>query len=105
MATKKSELAELKRIGATPVKNSGRGIMKGDGILGPFLVDIKEGVKSVTFNESMWAKIGADSVQNGLRQPLIVMSIGEQRPARIWAMSETMGMEMLEAWEEKHGKR
>lgn len=104
MADKKSELAELKRIGATPVKNSGRGINKGDGILGPFLVDIKEGQKSVTFNEDMWAKIGADSVQNGLRQPLIVMVMGEVRPTRVWAIGEAMALEMLEAWEEKYGK-
>lgn len=95
MADKHTEALELKRIGATPVKNSGRGMMKGDGILEPFLVDIKEGKKSVSFTESMWAKIGSDSIQNGRRQPLIVMVIGN---ARIWAMSEAMGMELLEAW-------
>lgn len=104
MADKHTEALELKRIGATPVKNSGRGIMKGDGILGPFLVDIKEGKKSVTFNQDMWAKIGSDSIQNGRRQPLIVMVIGEKNPSRIWAMSEAMGLEMLEAWREKYGE-
>lgn len=104
MADKKSELSELRRIGAKPVKNSGRGMHKGDGTLGPFLVDIKEGQKSVTFNEDMWAKIGADSIQNGLRQPLIVMSFGGTKTVRVWAMSEDMGREMLDAWEEKYGQ-
>ncbi len=100
MASKKTELYELERIGAKPVKNSGRGMMKGDGILEPFLVDIKEGKKSVTFSEDMWAKIGADSIQNGRRQPLIVMVIGD-KPSRVWAIGESMALEMYEAWIEK----
>jgi hypothetical protein len=38
-----SERAELRRIGATPHKNSGRGkIQKADGSLDRYIVDVKE---------------------------------------------------------------
>lgn len=106
MATKQSELAELKRIGATPVKNSGRGMYKGDGILEPFLVDIKEYSESFSVSRKSWAKLSTDSIQNGRRQPMFVLVLGDKegksQPVRVWVVGESMGQEMLEAWREKH---
>lgn len=103
MANKHTELAELKRIGATPVKNSGRGIWKGDGTLGPFLVDIKEYAKSFSVSRNVWSKLSTDSIQNGKRQPMLVLVLGDpegkQQPVRVWVVGESMGKEMLEAWE------
>lgn len=105
MADKHTEKLELKRIGATPVKNSGRGMKKGDGILEPFLVDVKEYDKSFTVSRDNWAKLGYDSIQNGRRQPMFVLVLGEEgkQPVRIWCVGESMGQEMLEAWNEKYG--
>ncbi len=102
MATKKTEALELERIGATPVKNSGRGVDKGDGTLGPFLVDVKEYSKSYSVSRENWAKITSDSIQNGRRQPLLVLVLGDEKPVRVWCVGESMGMEMLEAWNEKY---
>jgi hypothetical protein len=106
VATKQSELSELKRIGATPVKNSGRGLWKGDGILEPFLVDVKEYNESYSVSRKGWAKLSTDSIQNGRRQPMFVLVLGDKdkmaQPVRVWVVGESMGQEMLEAWREKH---
>lgn len=106
MADDKTELAELKRIGATPVKNSGRskGVAKGDGILEPFLVDVKEYTKSFSVSRENWIKLSTDAVTNGRRQPMFVLALQEEgkTPIRIWCVSEDMGMEMHQAWREKY---
>ncbi len=106
MATKKTEEAELKRIGATPVKNSGRGMWKGDGTFGPFLVDVKEYDKSFSVSRKVWAKLSTDSIQNGRRQPLLWLVLGEEdlQPVRVAVVGEAMFLEMLKAWEEKYGE-
>lgn len=101
---KKSELAELKRMGATPVKNSGRGQNKGDGVLEPFLVDVKEYDNSFSVSRDNWAKISTDSVQNGRRQPLFALALGKEgeQPVRVFVVGESMFHEMREAWLEKY---
>jgi len=55
---KMSEADEIKRDGATPVKNSGRskGIAKGDAILEPFLIDYKEYNKTFGVSKDFWAR-------------------------------------------------
>jgi len=108
MATKQTEEYELKRIGATPVKNSGRGLYKGDGVLEPFLVDVKEYTNSYSVSRDNWAKLSMDSIQNGKRQPMFVLVLGDKeskmQPTRVWVVGESMGLEMLEAWREKYGE-
>lgn len=106
MATIKTELYELKRVGATPVKNSGRGLKKGDGVLEPFLVDVKEYTNSYSVSRDNWAKLSMDSLQNGQRQPMLILVLGDKEskkpPTRVWVIGESMGLEMLEAWREKY---
>lgn len=101
-----SEEHELKRVGGTPVKNSGRskGIAKGDGILEPFLVDVKEYTESFSVSRKAWAKLSSDAITNGRRQPMFLLALGEEgkTPVRVWVVGERMGMEMLEAWREKY---
>jgi hypothetical protein len=99
-----NEQAEIKRVGGTPVKNSGRGLQKGDFILGPFLGDIKEYGKSFAVTQEMWAKISTDSIKNGKRQPTLRLVIGEEgKPrTRLWVIGDSMFQEMLEAWQEKY---
>ena len=97
----------MKRIGATPVKNSGRskGVNKGDCVLEPFLVDIKEYTQSFSVSRDVWKKLSSDAVTNGRRQPMLHLALqGDegQVPIRVWVVSEAMGMEMLEAWREKY---
>lgn len=99
-----SEAEEIKRDGATPVKNSGRGMHKGDAILEPFLVDYKEYSKSFGVTQEMWAKISTDSIKNGRRQPALKLVIGKEGEVRtrLWVIGNEMFHEMLEAWKEKY---
>lgn len=105
MADQKSELYELKRIGATPVKNSGRGAhKKGDGILydkddNPiYTVDVKEAKKSFGLTKSVWAKVTSDALQNQTR-PLLLAVIGEDEPRkRVVIVDEDMFLDMWEKY-------
>jgi hypothetical protein len=64
-----------KQMGAQLIKNSGRGIRKGDALWRDFVVDYKEG-KSFTVNEKVWAKICGDTLQHGAsKNPLIVLQL------------------------------
>lgn len=101
-----SESGEIKRMGATPVKNSGRGINKGDCTFGPFLLDIKEYSKSYTVSLSSWAKISTDAIKRGDgSQPGLFLVLSDGKiTQRVVVVGEKMWREMLEAWEEKHGR-
>jgi len=100
-----SEAEEIKRDGATPVKNSGRGVHKGDAILEPFLVDYKEYSKSFGVTQEMWAKVSTDSIKNGRRQPALKLVIGKEGEirTRLWVIGDEMFHEMLEAWRQVYG--
>lgn len=101
-----SEEFEAKRIGATMVKNSGRsrGIDKGDAILEPFLVDIKEYTESFSVSRKNWLKLAKDAITNGRRMPMFLLALQAEgkAPLRLWVIDEGMGQEMLEAWREKY---
>lgn len=101
MADAKSELYELSRIGATPQKNSGRGkFAKGDGVLDPFCVDVKESLKSFTLSRAVWAKITGDARQSGLLSPALKVVLGDENEAkmRMMIIDESMFLEMYEAY-------
>lgn len=63
MATNKSEANELRRMGAKVHKNSGRGMIKGDGSMSEFVIDVKEYNKSFTISVDAWAKICTDTMK------------------------------------------
>lgn len=77
---------------------------KGDCILEPFLVDIKEYDESFTVSRKNWAKLSADAIQNKRRQPMFFLALGEEgkQPVRVAVIGESMFHEMLEAWKEKY---
>lgn len=103
MADAKSEASEIRRFGGKPQKNSGRGaVAKGDATLGPFLVDVKEYEKGYTISLDNWAKICTDAVRAGRMQPALSIVLGKENRVRVWAVSERMFMEMLDAWQEKY---
>jgi hypothetical protein len=104
MATANSEKREIARFGGKPQKNSGRGkFNKGDAVLGPFTVDVKEYKKSYSLSRENWAKICTDAAKNG-NEPVLMLAIGDgAETVRIWAVGDQMFKSMLEAWEEKYG--
>lgn len=104
-----SEEFELKRIGAVPVKNSGRsrGIDKGDGIFHQFIVDVKEYTNSFSVSRDVWKKLSTDAITNGRREPALLLCLGEEgkAPIRVWVIGESSFLEMQEAWLEKYGEQ
>lgn len=109
MADKDSELYEIERLGFTPTKNSGRGHhQKADGIYySPFgdplfSVDVKESNKSFTLSESVWAKIATDAKKNRT-EPILKPVLGVAEPKdRLVVITESLFLDMLEAWKEKY---
>lgn len=78
-----SEAAELKRLGAVPQPNSGRGKHnKGDGILDDrWIVDVKEASKSFTLNTNVWGKVCTDAAQSN-KEPLLLAVFGDMGKPR-----------------------
>lgn len=105
MADAKSEKAELKIAGAKPQRNSGRNPWeKGDGVLPPFIIDIKEAKSSFTFNKKVWAKICADAIKHGM-EPALMIAIGENRETvRTWIIGDVMFKQMLSSWLKEYGE-
>lgn len=94
-----SELNELKRIGAAPQKNSGRGKhRKGDGVInGEFLVDVKEYAKGFRIDRNNWGKVCTDAASEGM-EPALFLVLGEENAprTRLWVFTEEMGNEYFE---------
>ena len=80
-----SEKQELKRIGATPHKNSGRGnIQKADGNLDRYIVEVKEYSKSFSINRDIWAKICTDTLKTDPeKSPVIMLVLGDETHRKI----------------------
>lgn len=99
MANDKTERSEINRMGGRPQKNSGRSkYQKGDAVLPPFIVDVKESLKSFTLNTSVWAKICTDAARHRL-DPALMICLGEGRDTtRLWVVSDTMFHIMLDAY-------
>lgn len=105
MADSKSELRELKRSGAKPQPNSGRGYkQKGDGKLGPFVVDIKEFSNEFGLSKKVWMKVSLDAVKSGNLEPALKVVLGDSESGllRLWVIQDDMFEQLLEAWMEKY---
>lgn len=100
-----TELEELKRDGAIPQKNSGRGsFQKGDGILGSFLVDVKEFSKSFSLSRAVWSKICTDAYTANNKIPTLKVVLGTgNSKVRLWVVEDYTFHLMREAFEEKYG--
>jgi hypothetical protein len=90
------EQAEAKRMGATPHKNSGRGVMKkGDATWKNFVVDYKHVGKSFTLNKDVWAKATTDALKSN-KDPAIVIVLGETSKTRLAVIELSLLEQMLE---------
>ena len=74
---KRTEKEEIKKDGAQGVKNSGRGMMKGDAKLGKFLVDYKHNEKTFTLTRVAWRKMRKDAWNSQYKHPCISVVMGE----------------------------
>lgn len=98
MATNKTEASELKRMGAKVHKNSGRGMIKGDGSLDEFVVDVKEYNKSYSISVDNWAKICTDTMKvDKSKSPMLQLVLTDEgRTIRLSVVEWSILEELLE---------
>jgi hypothetical protein len=89
-----SERSETSRLGAKAIKNSGRGIKKGDATWENFTVDFKEYPKGFTVNKEILSmyKIFAFKYKH---DPAIVVVLGETNRKTRLAIIELSLLEQL----------
>ena len=80
---KRTEKEEIKRDKAKPVKNSGRGLKKGDASLNKFLVDYKHNEKSFTLNLINWKKMRKDAWNSNYKYPCISVVLGSDSESKV----------------------
>lgn len=92
-----SEKSEARRDGSRLQKNSGRGkYQKGDAILGDFLVDYKEYVKSFSISQASWAKVCTDAIQMK-KLPVLKLILGEgNKKTRVAVIEWSVFEELIE---------
>jgi hypothetical protein len=100
-----SERAELRRRGATPHKNSGRGkIQKADGNLDRYIVDVKEYSKSFSINRDVWAKICTDTLKTDPeKSPVLMIVLGDTHKTRLAIIEWNEFEELREIREKSDG--
>lgn len=74
-----SEAEELRRLGAVPQPNSGRGKhKKGDGVLDDeYVVDVKEYERSFGLSTTSWGKVCTDAVSQSM-EPMLLIVLGKE---------------------------
>jgi hypothetical protein len=101
-----SERSEVKRDGAKPQKNSGRGdYQKGDAKWKSFVVDYKEASKSFTLNKDVWSKICTDTFKvDRDMHPALKIIIGVESKVRLGIIEWAVLEELIEFWELNYEK-
>ena len=92
---KRTEKEEIKWDGAKGVKNSGRGMAKGDAKLGSFLIDYKLNEKTFTLTRAAWRKMRKDAWNSQYRHPGISVVLGEDSDVKVAIIEWTFFRELL----------
>lgn len=105
-STSASEKYEIDRDGGKSQANSGRGKHnKGDAILKPFLVDIKEYNQSFSVSRSVWAKLVLDTFKagGGGLLPALKIVLGQygQPKLRLWVVEEGVILDYIRLLEKE----
>jgi hypothetical protein len=105
MATNKTEADILRSVGAQVHKNSGRGMIKGDGRDDTFVYDVKEAEKSFTLTEKVWLKICTDAYKvNPYLHPQLLVVLGGKKKLSIIESDVLQDLlEIKREWERDNG--
>jgi hypothetical protein len=80
---KRDEKQEIKKDKAKAVKNSGRGLRKGDATLYRFLLDYKHNASTFTLTHQSWTKMRKDAWRSEYRYPCISVVLGENSDVKV----------------------
>lgn len=93
---KRSEKEEIKKDKAKGVKNSGRGIKKGDATLNKFLVDYKHNGKTFTLTLENWLEHRKNAWNSNYRYPCISVVFGEHSDTKVAIVEWEVFRELIE---------
>lgn len=96
---KRTEKEEIKRDKAKAVKNSGRGLKKGDASLHKFLVDYKHNEKTFTLTLKAWAKMRKDAFNANYKYPCISVVFGENSETKVAIIDWDVFQDLIEGSE------
>ena len=80
---KRTEKEEIKKDSAKAVKNSGRGLKKGDAEFHSFLLDYKHNGSSFSLTRLNWLKIRKDAWKSNHKHPCISVVLGEDSDVKV----------------------
>ena len=80
---KRDEKQEIKRDKADAVKNSGRGLKKGDATLNEFVIDYKHNASTFTLTRVAWIKMRKDAWRSNYKYPCISVVLGEDSDTKV----------------------
>lgn len=80
---KRNEKEEIKKDSAKAVKNSGRGLQKGDAKFHRFLLDYKHNGSSFTLSRTAWIKMRKDAWRSNYMYPCISAVLGEDSDVKV----------------------
>lgn len=91
----KMERKEAKKDGINPVRNSGRGVVKGDALSPRFLVDYKFNATSFQLRLQNWIKLQRDAWKEGQRLPIICIKFEDETKVGIipWEVLKEIGLD------------
>jgi hypothetical protein len=92
---KRTEKEEIKRDGAKAVKNSGRGMRKGDAMKNNFLIDYKHCEKSHTVSLVNWRKHAKDSWNENYKHPLLCLVLGKDSERKLAVIEWSVFTELV----------
>jgi hypothetical protein len=93
---KRTEKEEIKRDRAKAVKNSGRGLKKGDASLYKFLVDYKHNSKTFTLTLDSWNKMRKDAWNSNYKYPCISVVLGENSETKVAVIDWDVFVQLVE---------
>ena len=80
---KSDEKQEIKRDKAKAVKNSGRGLKKGDATYHSFVIDYKHNASTFTLSREAWIKMRKDAWRSNYKYPCISVVLGSNSESKV----------------------
>lgn len=93
---KRDEKQEAKRDGAKTVKNSGRGLKKGDATFHKFLLDYKHNASTFTLSRDAWIKMRKDAWRSNYKYPCISVVLGEDSDTKVAIIDWDVFIDLIE---------
>ena len=93
---KRTEKEEIKRDKAKAVKNSGRGVNKGDATFHKFLLDYKHNGSSFTLSREAWVKMRKDAWRSNYRYPCISVVLGDDSDTKVAIVDWDVFLDLIE---------